>query len=34
MSGLAADRSSLIIFPLPLEIFNAFTASGDRNKDK
>ena len=34
MSGLAADRSSLIIFPLPLEIFNAFKASGDKDRDK
>jgi regulator of protease activity HflC (stomatin/prohibitin superfamily) len=33
MSGLAADRSSLIIFPCPMEMLKAFTASGDRRKD-
>ncbi len=33
MSGLAADRSSMIIFPFPLEMLKAFTSSGKRDKD-
>ncbi len=33
MSGLAADRSSMIIFPFPMEMLKAFTASDDRRKD-
>ena len=34
MSGLASDRSSMIIFPFPMEMLKAFTPSEDRNKDK
>ncbi len=34
MSGLAADRSSMIIFPFPMEMLKAFTSSDDKDRDK
>ncbi len=34
MSGLAADRSSLIIFPFPMDMLKAFTSSKDRDDNE
>jgi regulator of protease activity HflC (stomatin/prohibitin superfamily) len=34
MSGLAADRSSMIIFPFPMEILKAFTSFDDKDRGK
>jgi len=33
LSGLAADRSSMIIFPFPMDILKAFTASAGQDKN-
>ena len=33
MSGLSADRSSLIIFPFPMDMLKAFMSSKDRDEN-